>query len=317
MTPRSRYCRWNRRRNRDVRAALSPLSHLVEWCAPPRKGQAACRSRLTQRSSTSSKLFLKTGCAFWGRRQPGRCRRSMPTWPPFRPAPSGSCDWDAVLHGFCSWNFRRAVTHPWADDLCNAPYCSTCATSAQYSLSTCCCARRKCSEMSGKVRRILPAGRQYLEFEYDVLRVWETPAERFLESGLVTLSLAPLARNASQDHPGVLAAMRNRLARADDQAELNSLWVSTYVLIWLAYPRDLVANLLKGVRSLRDSDTYQAILDEGRADDEARGEALGQLDEARRIVLRFGHKRFGAPPLEIQTGIGSLTNLNQTEPLAG
>ena len=52
---------------------------------------------------------------------------------------------------------------------------------------------------------------------------------------------------------------------------------------------------MPGVRTMRESSTYQMILDEGRAEGEARGEARGRLEEARRMLVLFGTPRLGQP----------------------
>ena len=55
----------------------------------------------------------------------------------------------------------------------------------------------------------------------------------------------------------------------------------------LRYPRELAAQLLHGVRAMEESSTYQAILDEGRAE--------GAANELRKVLLLLGDQRFGPP----------------------
>ena len=49
--------------------------------------------------------------------------------------------------------------------------------------------------------------------------------------------------------------------------------------------------LMPGIRNMRDSLTYQAILDEGRVE--------GRVDEARELLVELGTRRFG--PLDGST----------------
>ena len=56
---------------------------------------------------------------------------------------------------------------------------------------------------------------------------------------------------------------------------------------------------------MRESSTYQYILDEGRAE--------GQLREARKIVLRQGRLRFGAPTVEDEAAVQAVTDLERLE----
>ena len=65
------------------------------------------------------------------------------------------------------------------------------------------------------------------------------------------------------------------------------LWTETYVLMGLRYNRALAAELLKGVREMEESVTYQEIIRKGKAE--------GLTEEARRILLRMGTKAFGDP----------------------
>lgn len=55
---------------------------------------------------------------------------------------------------------------------------------------------------------------------------------------------------------------------------------------------------------MRESTTYQAILEEGRA------------DEARRIVLRQGRQKFGQPDRRVQAALERITDVEQLERLA-
>jgi predicted transposase YdaD len=154
-----------------------------------------------------------------------------------------------------------------------------------------------------------------LEFRYQVVRLWETPVEPILEGGLGTLPLAPLARVSPGELPQVIRRMEERLAREAEQAEAALLWTSTYILMGLRYPPELAARLLEGVRAMKESATYQAILAEGREEGREEGRAEGSALEARRILLTLGTKRFGepAPPvraaLEAERGIERLEEL--------
>ena len=62
---------------------------------------------------------------------------------------------------------------------------------------------------------------------------------------------------------------------------------------------DVASKLLGGVRAMKESSTYQAILEEGAKLGEARGEAKGKVEEAKAILLRQGSRRFGSPQAEV------------------
>jgi hypothetical protein len=89
------------------------------------------------------------------------------------------------------------------------------------------------------------------------------------------------------------------------------LWTASYLLMGLRYPPQLITRLLQGVRGMNESTTYQAILAEG----EARGGAEGLLRDARKIPLRTGTKRFGAPHAASKAKVESMSDMDRLEDL--
>jgi predicted transposase YdaD len=63
---------------------------------------------------------------------------------------------------------------------------------------------------------------------------------------------------------------------------------------------------------MRESTAYQAILDEGRAE----GEAKGRAEEARKLLLRQGHRRFGPPSAVQEAALVAITDLDRLERLS-
>lgn len=78
--------------------------------------------------------------------------------------------------------------------------------------------------------------------------------------------------------------------------------------------------MLPGVRNMRESATYQAILDEGRAEGEARGraegEARGRAEEARRLLVLLGTARLGAPGAGEVAALEAIADPERLERLA-
>jgi len=58
---------------------------------------------------------------------------------------------------------------------------------------------------------------------------------------------------------------------------------------------------------MKESATYQSIVEEG--------EAKGRAEEARKILLRQGGRRFGAPDARTQGAIEAITSVEQLEAL--
>jgi predicted transposase YdaD len=81
--------------------------------------------------------------------------------------------------------------------------------------------------------------------------------------------------------------------------EANELTVAMHILMGLRYDSKEVDRLLKGVRSMEESSTYQAILEKGieKGIEKGlrRGVEQGRLEEARSTLLRVGGKFLGAP----------------------
>jgi predicted transposase YdaD len=166
--------------------------------------------------------------------------------------------------------------------------------------------------ITGRLERRRADGSIYLTFEYTAVRVWQLDAEALLSGGLATLPLAPLTNVATPDLPTVVRRMQTRIdAEAATTEEAGTLWVATYILLGLKYPQGLAGELLKGVRQMEESVTYQAILAEGAA----RGRDEGRASEAREIILRLGGKRFGAPSARAAAAIQAITSVERLEAL--
>ena len=123
------------------------------------------------------------------------------------------------------------------------------------------------------------------------MRLWQVPVKEILAGGLGVLPLAPLANLASGKLPALVRSMDERLRSETDGADRNDLWSAAFVLMGLRYDPEVTMQVLRGVSSMKESSTYQAILEEGAVIGEARGEA----NAARDILLHLGTKRFGMP----------------------
>jgi hypothetical protein len=156
-------------------------------------------------------------------------------------------------------------------------------------------------------------------FRYQVLRIWRIPAAVFLAGGLGTLPLAPVADVTEAQLPGIIERMQQRLTAEADPGLAATLWSATYVLMGLRYSRELAGQLLQGVKSMKESVTYQAIIEEGEAKGMEKGKALGRaqgaLAEARRLLLRLGSSRFGKPSPDVEEVLNGIEDLARLEVL--
>lgn len=66
--------------------------------------------------------------------------------------------------------------------------------------------------------------------------------------------------------------------------------------------------MLRGVHTMKDSVTYQAIVEEGVE--------KGRLEEARQMLLDLGAERLGAPSEEVNAAIRRIADLERLRQLA-
>jgi hypothetical protein len=85
---------------------------------------------------------------------------------------------------------------------------------------------------------------------------------------------------------------------------VQRLFTATFVFSGLRLDHDQIRALFQGVRAMHESDTYQAILDEG----EVRG--------LHHILLRQGRKRFGEPDEAVRQAIQAMEDLERLRRLS-
>lgn len=102
-----------------------------------------------------------------------------------------------------------------------------------------------------------------------------------IEGGLGTLPLAPLCQLPAGEPPDealarVIGRVIDRLTHEADPDEAARLINATMILTGLRLPREEAVQLFRGVRAMRESSTYQMILEEGA------------IEYARKRVQRMG-----------------------------
>lgn len=150
--------------------------------------------------------------------------------------------------------------------------------------------------LNGTLSRAFPGGRAYLRFDYAVVRVWELHADELLVSGLGVTPLALLTDDAAPRMQAVVNRFAERAARElGNTPAANLLLTCGFILAGLRYDRAVSRALFTGVQKMRESSTYQAILDEGRAE----AVALGEQE----AILTLLRSRFGAVPPEVEARV--------------
>ena len=171
--------------------------------------------------------------------------------------------------------------------------------------------------MTGRVDYAVADGS--LAFRYRIVRVWELPLEPLLSGELTLLPLAALTDEAAPHLPEVIRSMEARIQQEATASEAEFLWTATYLLMGLKYSSEYAGELLKGVRALEESSTYQFLIEKGKAlgleEGEVIGRAEGEAEEARKLLLRLGRKRFGEPDTATLNLLQSLVGLERLEQL--
>ncbi len=166
--------------------------------------------------------------------------------------------------------------------------------------------------ISGTVRHVDEKDNSsILEFRYTVIRVWQISAEKLIESGLGVMPLAFIADIEPAKLPGLVKRAEERLEREAEPGKIGDFWTSIDILMGLRYEREVVAELLKGVRAMKESVTYQAILEEGQA----RGAAKEAVRARLETLLRLGAYRFGPPDSKIRADLEATQSTDRLDDL--
>jgi predicted transposase YdaD len=127
-----------------------------------------------------------------------------------------------------------------------------------------------------------------LVFHYRVVRVWEVPAATLLKGGIGTLALAPIGEVSEAELPTVIREMKDRLDQRKYDKIAGELRTAVRILMGLRYEGLFIDQLLRGVQHMKESVTYQEILNEGVA--------KGIAQETRRMLIKMGEQIFQKPP---------------------
>ena len=143
-----------------------------------------------------------------------------------------------------------------------------------------------------------------MDFSYEVVRLWERPAEELLAADLGVAPLAMLGRlpEGPSLEDGLTIVARQVVERLMNEAppdRAKKLLTDAFLLTGLRVRRDVAARIFRGVRAMHESDTYLAILDEGQA------------KAAREAVLILGGELFGPADEAVKAQLSAVTDLER------
>jgi predicted transposase YdaD len=169
--------------------------------------------------------------------------------------------------------------------------------------------------MTGRVHYATRPERGRMDFGFEVIRLWEIPAEQLLRRSLATAPLAVLGKlpetiGLTDGLAAVVRQLAERLEREAVGNQADRLLTAAYVLtgLRLKAPNE-VKQLFQGVSiAMRESVTYQAILEEGREE--------GHVEGLHRMILRQGRVRFGKADETIRSQIEAIRDIGMLEDLS-
>jgi hypothetical protein len=160
------------------------------------------------------------------------------------------------------------------------------------------------SNLSGSIRYAPRPGRGMMSFDYEVVRLWERPAEELLAADPGVCPLAMLGRlpeglSLEDGLSAVAQRVVERVTREMPPERARKLLTDALLLTGLRVRRDVAARIFRGVRIMQESDTYLMILDEGQA------------KQAREDILVVGEERFGLAETEVRVQLANVTDLER------
>ena len=148
-----------------------------------------------------------------------------------------------------------------------------------------------------------------MDFNYEIIRLWERPAAELLAADLGVVPLAVLGRlpadlSVEQGLAAVAQQLVTRILSDAPPDRARKLLTDALLLAGLRIRREVATKIFRGVRVLEESDTYLMIVD------------IGQEKAMRRIILLLGEKRFGPPDEAVKAELSNITDLDQLTQLA-
>jgi hypothetical protein len=167
-------------------------------------------------------------------------------------------------------------------------------------------------EMTGRFEHGRIEGQPTISFTYRVVRIWEHSVDELLRGGLSTLPLAPLAATPEQLLE-VLRLLNERFGHEAAPGTAQELRAATAHLLGLRYDEPEVREVMRRMSWVQEA--YRTIAEVERAEGLVEGREEGRADEARRIILAVGTRRFGAPDATTVAAIEAIRDVDALERL--
>jgi hypothetical protein len=162
------------------------------------------------------------------------------------------------------------------------------------------------SNQNGVIRYAPRPGRGRMDFGYEMVPLWQQPAEHLLAADLgvtplAILGLLPEGRSLEERLGVVAQRIAERIIKEAPPDRAKKLLTDALLLTGLRVRRDAAVRIFQGVRLMQDSDTYLMILDEG------------QEKHAKKMVLLFGERKLGPVDESVKTRLAGITDLERLD----
>ncbi|BAZ69016.1 hypothetical protein NIES4106_37850 [Fischerella sp. NIES-4106] len=140
--------------------------------------------------------------------------------------------------------------------------------------------------------------------EFDIIRLWEQPTSVFLKfTGLLPFAVL----SQTNDRTETLRQVAQVISTIKDQRTQSNIAASTFILAGLVLNKDTIQQLLRK-ELMQESVTYQALIDEGRAE----GRAEGIQEGIQRVAVNLLKEGMSTDMVTKLTGL-SVEQLQQLE----
>jgi predicted transposase YdaD len=172
--------------------------------------------------------------------------------------------------------------------------------------------------LTGELSYYVDRERGRTEFAYEVVRLWRQPVKRFLDGPVGALPLAVLAEMPGGESPrralpNLLRAIDARVTEELQTPQIADLWAAMFVLSGLRLPRDQALSLFKGIPAMKESTTYQYLLEEGRKEGMEEGIKEGIRKGIRATILLQGEDLFGKASATVLKKLRNIDDLDRLQ----
>jgi hypothetical protein len=147
-----------------------------------------------------------------------------------------------------------------------------------------------------------------LSFRFKIVKVWEVPAEELLRGGiglapLAVLGKPPAGRTREQVLPRYAESIVDRVERDQGPAAKNVL-TAMYILAGMHVDKYMVRKIFEKVFAMRESGTYQLILEEGA------------IEHTQDLILKLGRRQIGDPSEKQVARLKAIQDLDRLDRIA-